>query len=195
MSLVSIYSQLADIFNGPEDIEYHAGAGLRAASESAVFRGDAIALPQPFVDVMLDSEAHPLCKLIAQTPLPWAPPETSNDKTYVKHSTCKAHVELIGPGGLAKSNTLRLGLYGMLPNSEYGIRTHPAEEIYIMLAGQAYWKRAEAPYTIHSTGERSYHPSMMEHGTKTGDRAFMSVYAWYGDISTESYVYFGKSTA
>ena len=23
----------------------------------------------------------------------------------------------------------------MLPNSEYGVRTHPAEEIYIMLAG------------------------------------------------------------
>lgn len=79
----------------------------------------------------------------------------------------------------------------MLPKSKYGVRTHPAEEVFIMLAGQAWWKRAEMQYSLHSSGERSYHPSMMEHGTKTGNNAFMSVYVRHGDISTTNYTYSG----
>ncbi len=79
----------------------------------------------------------------------------------------------------------------MLANSEFGIRTHPAEKTYIMLAEQAYWMRDTAPYAVHLPGERSYHPSMMRHASRTGAAAFMSVYVWHGDISTESYVYAG----
>ena len=42
--------------------------------------------------------------------------------------------------------------------AEYGIRTHAAEEIYIMLAGDIDWKRYNAPYALHLPGEQSYHP-------------------------------------
>ena len=140
---------------------------------------------------MEQADAHPICALIAQCPFTWAPPQTSSDPLYAKHSWFKAHVELLGPGGLVKSDDVRLGFYGLLPNSEYGIRTHPAEEVFIMLAGQAYWKRGTKPYMLSSPGERSYHPSMMPHATRTGDLAFMSVYAWHGDLSTDNYVYEG----
>ena len=98
---------------------------------------------------------------------------------------------MVGPDGLVKSKALRLGLYGMLPNSEYGVRTHPAEEIYIMLAGECFWKRGDAPYSLERPNGRSYHPSLMPHASKTEDQAFMSVYAWVGDLSTVSYEYLG----
>jgi hypothetical protein len=84
---------------------------------------------------MQQSDAHHLCSDIIEMPFDWCPPETSKSPLYAKHSIFKSHVELVGPVGLVKSESIRLGLYGMLPNSEYGVRTHSAEEIYIMLAG------------------------------------------------------------
>ena len=79
----------------------------------------------------------------------------------------------------------------MLPNSEYGVRTHPAEEIYIMLAGECFWKRGDAPYCCERPNGRSYHSSMMPHASKTGNQSFMSVYVWVGDLSTDAYEYSG----
>ena len=133
------------------------------------------------------------CRLIGELPIHWAPPETSPDPLYKEHSHCKAHVELLGPTGLVASSKIRLGLYGMLADSEYGIRTHPAEETYIMLAGSAFWKCGDTPYRRLFTGERSHHPSMVPHATRTGDAAFMSIYIWDGDISTENYRYYGTT--
>ena len=191
MDLQTLFNALADVFDGPEAIEKHARVALLTATPLNKNDCRAIALSKPFLDVMAEVDAHPVCKIIAQTPLPWVPPQTSKDAQYVKHSLPKVHVELVGPGGLVKSRSVRLGLYGILPNSEYGIRTHPAEEVFVMLAGQAYWKRDSAPYVIHGPGERSYHPSMMMHATRTGGKAFLSAYVWHGDISTEDYVYEG----
>ena len=79
----------------------------------------------------------------------------------------------------------------MLPDSEYGVRTHPAEEIYIMLAGECFWKRGDAPYVCEKSNGRSYHPPLMPHASKTGDKAFISVYVWVGDVSTDAYEYSG----
>jgi hypothetical protein len=188
-----LYNELANAFDGPEAIESHAREALLATASSAKNSDQSIMLTKPFLDVMSEADAHPVCRLIAQTPLHWAPPQTSNDALYVAHSLPKVHVELVGPQALVKSNAIRIGLYGMLPHSEYGLRTHPAEEVFIMLAGQAHWKRGKDPYVIHGAGERSYHPSMMQHGNRTGEKAFMSVYVWHGDVSTENYVYSGVS--
>ncbi|OED36733.1 hypothetical protein AB833_26270 [Chromatiales bacterium (ex Bugula neritina AB1)] len=192
MKLNDLYHQLSEVFDGTEPIEAHAKKALLESAPLAQFSGTAAELPAEIADVMTAPDAHPICRLLARTPLPWAPPGTSDDKLYIRHSDCKAHVELVGPDGLVESDQVRLGLYGMLPESEYGIRTHAAEEIYIMLAGSALWKVAELPYIAHGTGERSFHPSMIEHGTRTAEKAFMSVYVWHGDISTDSYVYTGK---
>lgn len=60
-----------------------------------------------------------------------------------------------------------------------------------MLAGSAFWKVADAPYQQLFAGQRSHHPSMMPHATRTQDDAFMSIYIWDGDIATDNYRYFG----
>lgn len=189
--LKPLFAELAEVFSGVQAIEVQARDALRAAVPDVDPPAGAVPLPGPFLEVMAQADAHPICALIARTPFNWAPPQTSNDPLYTEHSRPKVHVELLGPEGLVTSSKVRLGLYGMLPNSEYGVRTHSAEETFIMLAGQAYWKRGAAPYALHQPGERSYHPSMMPHATRTDGAAFMSVYVWHGDISTNNYLYEG----
>ena len=151
-------------------------------------------LAKPFLDVMTKESAIPICADILNFPFAWVPPKTSDDPLYTAHSHSKVHVELLGPQGIIKSKFVRLGLYGILPNSEYGIRTHPAEELFIMLAGQAKWLRGAGEYELKRAGEYSYHPSGMRHATKTTHSAFMSVYIWSGDISKDKYQYLGLPT-
>jgi len=190
MSLKFLFEEVAHALDGPEEIERHGREALLGASPPGEV-GGSTDLPQAVLTQMRAPDAHPVCDRIARTPLPWAPPGTSSDPKYIADSVFKMHVELLGPGGLAHSDKVRLGLYGMLPNSEYGLRTHPAEEIYVMLAGACDWHRGDAPYQTHGPGERSYHPSMLPHATRTTEKTFMSIYIWHGDLSTENYVYTG----
>ena len=191
MNLCNLFDELCEILDGETSIEKHAQAELQRARADAPQPQEPTALATPFREVMAHRSAHPMCPLISSLPFCWAPPQTSSDPLYRDHSHFKAHVELLGPAGLVKSSKVRIGLYGMLPHSEYGIRTHPAEETYIMLAGSAFWKVADAPYQRLFPGERSYHPSMVPHATRTTEDAFMSFYVWDGDIATDQYRYFG----
>ena len=191
MTIASLFDGLFDILSDDQVIERNAKAELRHLKAQNVPLGEPARLKEPFLDVMARNDAHSICSLISELPFHWAPPETSSAPVYKDHSHFKAHVELLGPTGLVTSSKIRLGLYGMLPHSEYGIRTHPAEETYIMLAGSAFWKVDDAPFGQLFTGQRSYHPSMVPHATRTGDDAFMSIYIWDGDIAAEKYRYFG----
>lgn len=191
MNLQQLFLTVADALDGDREIEIFARKELRENAAVAEFEGETQALPDPIIEVMSAENAHGACRVIAQTSLPWAPPQTSGSAEYVEHSRPKVHVELLGPDGLVKSNRVRMGLYGILPNSEYGIRTHPAEEIFVMLAGEAEWKYGDDDYNCLSVGERAFHPTMMPHATRTRDKAFMSVYVWHGDVSTQGYKYMG----
>ena len=191
MNLRPLFVELESVFSGLEGIESYVRNALQKAQTEVALPSSTAPLPEPLIDVMERIDAHPICKLIAKAPFNWVPPQTSSDPLYAKHSKSKVHIELLGPGGLVNSDEVRLGLYGMMPNAEYGMRTHEAEEVYIMLAGVVDWKLSNAPYKSHFSGDRSYHPSMMPHANRTRELAFMSVYAWHGDLSTESYVYSG----
>jgi len=168
MSLQKLFVELSSLFDGSNTIDAAAQEALLSADcrnnaqDANSASPDTSLLPEPFLNIMSETNAHPVCATIAQIPFQWAPPQTSGD------------------------------LYGMLPDAEYGIRTHPAEELYVMLAGEVYWKRDTDPYLLHMPGERSHHPSMMEHANKTTDKAFMSIYVWHGDIATDNYRYTGK---
>ena len=192
ISLNALFSELAKVFDTANKFEALAKLALEKTTNMSLETNEHY-LNKNIVDAMTQNDSHPVCEAILRTPLNWLPPTTSYDPLYVQHSVAKAHVELIGPTGLVKSKTIRIGLYGMPANTEYGIRTHPADEIYVMLAGKAYWKVNKKPYILHQTGDRSYHPSMVKHANRTGEEAFMSIYVWHGDISTENYVYNGIS--
>ena len=191
MSLEAIIVELQSVFSGTTDIERRALEALQKASIEKFKSVKSTPLPAEIVNVMEEEQAHPICKSILNAELDWCPPTTSNDKLYIEHSKRKAHVEILGPNGLITSNSVRIGLYGMLSQSEYGIRTHPAEEIYIALAGVSFWKRGNDKYQELLPGESSYHPPLMPHASKTEKKAFMSVYVWNGDISMDNYHYKG----
>lgn len=186
-----LFKMLSAIMDDDTEIEVTASKELLLKSNDALATSVENQLSNDFVSVMTHTSANPICAEILRLPFNWVPPETSESELYREHSHFKAHVELLGPDGLIKSDVVRLGLYGMQPNAEYGIRTHPAEEIYVMLAGDCLWMRGEAEYTKATVGERSHHPSYLPHATKTQTNAFMSVYAWIGDLSTEQYAYEG----
>ena len=186
-----LFTALAKAFDGDLQIERTARAALFKAAPKARLIGSPIPLPDSVHAVLAAPDAHPACQVIAETPLPWAPPQTSTDPAYIAASVLKVHVELVGPDGFVPSDKVRLGLYGMQPGADYGIRTHPAEEVFVMLAGRADWKQGDAGYATLGPGERSYHPSMLPHATRTTDSAFMSLYVWSGDVSTDGYSYLG----
>ena len=87
-------------------------------------------LAEPFIDVMTKEDAISICADILKVPFAWVPPKTSDDPLYTAHSHSKVHVELLGPKGVIKSKFVRLGLFSILPDSEYRFRTHPAEEVF-----------------------------------------------------------------
>jgi len=190
--LRDIYTALADALDGNLSIEA-AGRKALLTNANGAFSDPKTATPLPreVLDVMSAPDAHPCCKLLAATPLPWAPPITSDDPDYLEVSTRKVLVELIGPEGLVKSDAIRMGVYGIQPGVEYGIRTHPADELFVMLAGRADWLMGDEDYAEYGPGVRRHHPSMMQHATRTRDSAFMSIYIWTGDVSFENYVYSG----
>ena len=191
MKLKSLFLAVADILDGDLDIERFGAEQFILASDVAFYDGETSQLKQSILNEMAKPDAHTSCAIIAETPLMWQPPTTSTDPAYISDSVKKVHVELIGPDGIVKSNKIRAGLYGMYPGANYGIRTHPAEEIFIMCAGEVYWRRGDGDYDLHKPGEKSYHQSMLPHATKTTDKSFMSVFIWAGDVSTAGYKYSG----
>ncbi len=191
-SLHHLFLALAEALDGDLPIETKGReALLKHANDAFSDPAASTPLPQTVLDIMAAEGAHPCCSILASAPLPWAPPITSDDPDYLAVSTRKALVELIGPEGLVKSNDIRMGVYGIQPGVDYGIRTHPAEEIFVTIAGRADWLMADEGYTEHGPGSRRYHRSMVPHATRTRDSAFMSIYIWTGDVSFENYVYSG----
>ncbi len=189
--LKELFFELTKVFNKKNNLEALAIEALNPKNVINYRPKKVCGLSKPFIEVMKKKDAHRVCKNILKVGLEWSPPTTSMDKLYIEDSLSKAHVELVGPEGIVKSETLRIGLYGMLPNSEYGIRTHPAEEVYIMLAGTVFWKVYPRPYLLKKPNDRSNHPSMIGHANKTTTDAFMSIYVWHGDVSTSNYQYKG----
>ena len=188
------FRKLAEVFTGTADIEKNARSALLAATCAKALADNKTTLKAPFSDIMLQNDAHPICDSILRMNFNWSPPTTIDEESYIRDSINKSHVELIGPSGIVNSNSIQIGLYGMLAHNKYGIRTHPAEEVYIMLAGEVFWKVGNTEYLRHTAGQRSYHPSMVPHANKTENKAFMSVYVWQGDISTKNYVYNGQAS-
>ena len=191
--LKNLFIQLANLIDGPLPIQKATFEELQVVIKKDIWPKieNPELLPNPFLKVMSNKNANHICKTILNIPFKWKPPRTSITKLYREHSKNKVHVELLGPNGLLDSNKIRMGLYGMLPHTEYGIRTHIAEEMYVIIAGESYWMVGNNSYKLLKPGDQSFHKSKIFHSTLTVKKAFMSIYFWSGNISTKSYVYLG----
>ncbi len=89
-----------------------------------------------------------------------------------------------GPAGLAPCGEAVVGFWMMGPNIDYPAHTHPAEELYVILSGEADWYRESDGWTRRRPGDHVLNTSMIRHGMRTGGEPLIALYCWRGDLAT-----------
>ena len=100
-------------------------------------------------------------------------------------------VELIGADGMIFDDFCRVGLFAQTANTNYVIRTHAAEELFVQLAGEAQWYKEGTAYTPRLPGDRMHHASYQPHASRTANQAMIAAWVWAGNIAYEEYKYAG----
>ena len=98
-----------------------------------------------------------------------------------------AVVEIIGPSGMIEDSRFRFGLLLQDPEVHYAKHQHAAEELYLVLNGEAAWAVDNNESTIHGEGEFIHHAENQPHQMKTNDKPLLAMWTWLGDIDSESY--------
>jgi mannose-6-phosphate isomerase-like protein (cupin superfamily) len=95
--------------------------------------------------------------------------------------------EIIGPRGPIPSQKLACGFLLLGPGLTYPDHHHMAEELYIVIAGTASWRRGAENWRQPPPGAVIHHPSDMPHAMKTGDETLLALYFWRaGDLQQKS---------
>jgi quercetin dioxygenase-like cupin family protein len=87
---------------------------------------------------------------------------------------------------LIEDATSSMGLLMLGPDVVYPRHRHPAEEIYIPLAGRAWWQRGDGPWRRVQPGIAIHHPPCIPHATRTGGDPLVALYLWQGEIATHA---------
>lgn len=95
-----------------------------------------------------------------------------------------AYVELVGPGGIALEEDAALGLLLIGPHCHYPPHSHPAQEVYLVVAGAANWWREGEPWQTLPAAAFVHHAPHVTHAMRTLDEPLLALYAWRGEIAT-----------
>ena len=88
--------------------------------------------------------------------------------------------ELVGPEGHYRSDAVRAFIAYWGENLYYPWHLHEAEELYFILAGQAYFEaEGMAPATL-SAGDMRLHRTNQPHQMTTGDSPVLALVLWRG---------------
>lgn len=97
--------------------------------------------------------------------------------------------ELIGLRGAIPSDKIACGFLLLGPEIEYPSHYHTAEEVYIVLAGTASWRRGKEPWHKQPPGTVIHHPSNMPHSMCTHEEALLALYIWHnGYLAQQSII-------
>ena len=91
-----------------------------------------------------------------------------------------AWTEFVGPAGPVRCQRLSGGLLLLGPEVHYPGHRHPAEEIYVPLAGTAEWQRGCEPWTARPPGTAVRHESGAIHAMRTASEPLLALYLWRG---------------
>ena len=91
---------------------------------------------------------------------------------------------LVGDGGAFKSEKMAAYVVYMPPNLHYPWHEHPAEEMYVVLAGQATFRREGEKDEVLTAGGTSFHASNQPHAMTTGDHPVMAYVVWRNEFGT-----------
>lgn len=131
------------------------------------------------------ADAHPLAAAFINTsPLArWRETykNTHAGADFLDRFGCYA---LIGDGGAFRSEHLRTFVVYMPPHLDYPWHHHPAEEVYLVLAGSAEFKiRGEANQVLVA-GDSIHHQSNQPHAATTHETGMIAYVVWKGDLVT-----------
>jgi Dimethlysulfonioproprionate lyase len=95
--------------------------------------------------------------------------------------------EWIGHRGAFMSDAVACGVLLLGPETEYPDHSHEAEELYLPLAGHAFWRSGEADWRLRSPGEWIRHSSWVPHAMRTSHEPLLAAYVWRaGDLTAKS---------
>jgi hypothetical protein len=95
--------------------------------------------------------------------------------------------EWIGRRGAFMSDAVACGVLLLGPGAEYPDHSHQAEELYLPLAGHAFWRSAQSDWRRRSPGEWIHHSSWITHAMRTSQEPLLAAYVWRaGDLTAKS---------
>jgi len=95
--------------------------------------------------------------------------------------------EWIGERGAFISDAIACGVLLLGPDIEYPVHSHEAEELYLALAGNAWWRSGESDWRLRAPGTWIHHPSWTTHAMRTAREPLLAAYVWRaGDLSAKS---------
>jgi len=95
--------------------------------------------------------------------------------------------ELIGPNGFFESTNIRIGLLIQQEKIAYPKHWHDAEELYLILNGNAYWSVDDNPADLYPPDSFVHHKSCQPHSMTTQAEPLLALWGWTGDIDGNSY--------
>jgi hypothetical protein len=95
--------------------------------------------------------------------------------------------EWIGERGAFASDAIACGVLLLGRETEYPAHSHEAEELYLPLAGRAYWRSAKSDWRLRPPGDWIHHPSWTSHAMRTAREPLLAAYVWRaGDLTARS---------
>ena len=95
--------------------------------------------------------------------------------------------EIIGPKGIIDNASIRVGLLLQLDYVAYPKHWHSAEELYLVLLGEAQWSVDDGSPEVRFPETFVHHRSNQPHSMTTSDEPLLAMWGWTGDIDGQSY--------
>jgi hypothetical protein len=95
--------------------------------------------------------------------------------------------EWIGQRGAFTSDAIACGVLLLGPDTEYPDHSHEAEELYLPLAGRAFWRSTTSDWRLRPPGGLIHHASWTPHAMRTAREPLLAAYVWRaGDLTAKS---------
>jgi len=196
LKLSKLFTSLADLLDqGREDIAaIGANALRRHANTSCTAETATLATGEEITALLSTPNALPCAQHITplMDQLSWHYSGYEDGRISADVALRMQTVELIGAHGMIHDQTCRVGLFAQTADTDYIIRTHSAEELFVQIAGEGEWYKEGTPYTLRQPGERMHHASYQPHASRTNRSGFIAVWVWAGDVGYQNYSYEGS---
>jgi hypothetical protein len=95
--------------------------------------------------------------------------------------------EWIGRRGAFESDAIACGVLLLGGDTEYPAHSHEAEELYLPLAGHAFWRAGDSDWRLRPPGQWIHHTAWTTHAMRTAHEPLLAAYVWRaGDLTAKS---------